>query len=233
MVIRSGNDDNVHKAIKYGIWTTTIKNKAKLEQLWERKEKDGINTYLFFSAVKSGMFEGVARLKSGFHEETFPFWWENQSLKFKGYFELEWVFIKDVNNRHFAGLINNEHEEVIKSKDCDTLDSKTTLRMLAIFQKRRLKRSIFTDFAFMDERESQYIRKLYEVNLYQPGPAYSNFDLSQYSLVGHPLNLMNNVSPTNPLSPMISIPPTLMRPPTADPGFQANPLAKTSKKQDN
>jgi hypothetical protein len=44
---------------------------------------------------------------------------------------------------------------------------------------------------------------------------------------------MNNVSPTNPLSPMISIPPTLMRPPTADPGFQTNPLVKTSKKQDN
>ena len=30
LIIRSANDDNVHKAIKYGIWTTTPKNKSKL-----------------------------------------------------------------------------------------------------------------------------------------------------------------------------------------------------------
>ena len=67
MVIRSANDDNVHKGIKYGIWTTTPKNKNKIEQLWQRKLSQNTNTYLFFSAVKSGMFEGVARLKSGYH----------------------------------------------------------------------------------------------------------------------------------------------------------------------
>lgn len=56
------------KAIKYGIWTTTPKNKNKIEQLWQRKLINGTTTYLFFSAVKSGMFEGVARLSSGYHE---------------------------------------------------------------------------------------------------------------------------------------------------------------------
>ena len=30
LIIRSANDDNVHKAIKYGIWTTTPRNKSKL-----------------------------------------------------------------------------------------------------------------------------------------------------------------------------------------------------------
>jgi hypothetical protein len=34
LVIRSGNDDNIHKAIKYGVWTTTFRNKNKLEQYW-------------------------------------------------------------------------------------------------------------------------------------------------------------------------------------------------------
>jgi hypothetical protein len=34
-----------------------------------------LETYLIFSVVKSGMFDGVARLKSGYHDETFPFWW--------------------------------------------------------------------------------------------------------------------------------------------------------------
>lgn len=40
LIIRSANDDNVHKAIKYGIWTTTPKNKTKLEQLWQKHQKD-------------------------------------------------------------------------------------------------------------------------------------------------------------------------------------------------
>ena len=30
LIIRSSNDDNIHKSIKYGIWTTTYKNKSKL-----------------------------------------------------------------------------------------------------------------------------------------------------------------------------------------------------------
>ena len=56
LVIRSGNDDNIHKAIKYGVWTTTYKNKNKLEEYWEDHLKRGVDTYLFFSAVKSGHF---------------------------------------------------------------------------------------------------------------------------------------------------------------------------------
>lgn len=68
------------------------------------------------------MFEGVARLTSGFTEENFPFWWDDFSMKFKGCFKLEWVYLKDVNLRHFDGLYNTDNEEVIKSKDCDMVD---------------------------------------------------------------------------------------------------------------
>lgn len=38
----------------------------------------------------------------------------------------------------------------MKSKDCDTLDSQTTLKMLSTFDKKVVKRSIFGDFAYMD-----------------------------------------------------------------------------------
>ncbi len=68
LIIRSANDDNVHKAIKFGIWTTTPKNKTKIEQLWQKHLKDQTEIYLFFSVVKSGMFEGVARLASDYYE---------------------------------------------------------------------------------------------------------------------------------------------------------------------
>lgn len=52
------------------------------------------------------MFEGVAKLVSNYNEETFPFWWQNHNNKFKGYFNIEWTYIKDINYKHFEGLYN-------------------------------------------------------------------------------------------------------------------------------
>ena len=67
----------------------------------------------------------------------------------------------------------------------------------------------------MDERESQYIRKMYEIisyyNNYQMGYG-SGFDLTQFSLVGHPTSLMNNMSPSNPQPPPgMVVPPVMMK----------------------
>lgn len=69
------------------------------------------------------MFEGVARLTSGFYDQTFPYWWENHTLKFKGIFKIEWVYLKDVNYKHFEGLKNYDKMDVTLSKDCDMLDA--------------------------------------------------------------------------------------------------------------
>jgi hypothetical protein len=49
-------------------------------------------------------------------------------------------------------LYNIEGEEAVKSKDCDTLDSETTNKMLTIFDAKVTKRNIFNDFGYMDER---------------------------------------------------------------------------------
>lgn len=60
----------------------------------------------------------------------------------------------------------------------------------------------------------------------------NSFDLSQFSLVGHPLNLITTVNPVNPLNP-IGVPQTLMRPDTQQRnnlGFQMNPVSKNKKK---
>ena len=76
--------------------------------MWQNNVKNKSETYFFFSAVKSGMFEGVAKLVSGYYDDTFPFWWQNHTLKFKGYFLIEWIYIKDINNKHFNDLYNYE-----------------------------------------------------------------------------------------------------------------------------
>jgi hypothetical protein len=83
------------------------------------------------------------------------------------------------------------------------------------------KRSIFTDFAYLDERESQYIRKMYEYsNYYSQYKPNNQFDLSQFSLGGHPLSFMgglgagglSSINTSTSISPLISIPPSLLRP---------------------
>lgn len=110
--------------------------------------------------------------------------------------------------------------------------------MLSVFDKRPLKRSIFVDFAYMDERETEYIRKMYEMASYygyQMNYGSTGFDLSQFSLVGHPLNLINSVNPVNS-APIMGVPQTLMRPVGVDAqqrnnlGFQMNPVSKNKKK---
>ena len=56
---------NFYKAIKYGVWTSTPKNSEKLNQAYIECQKEGTSVFLFFSVVKSGQFEGIAKLTSG------------------------------------------------------------------------------------------------------------------------------------------------------------------------
>ena len=80
---------------------------------------------------------------------------------------------------------------------------------------------------------------MYEMASYYGGyqMSYANnngFDLSQFSLVSHPLNLINT-PPVNPINPVLGVPQALMRPINADSqrsnlGFQMNPVSKNKKK---
>ena len=131
--------------------------------------------------------------------------------------------------------------------------------MLNIFRQKKAKRNIFIDFAYMDEREREYIRKMYELTLYysQYNVGYNGFEFNQFNMVGHPLNLMSNpnLGPPPQLVPPQLVPPQLVPPPslqnpvppgplTSLPprvaaegemqrnnlGFQMNPVSKNKKK---
>lgn len=120
VVMRSNNDDDIHKAIKYGVWCSTPPNNETLQKTFEEAEKEKKEIFLFYSVVKSGQFVGVARMKSNLKEETFPYWWHN--TKWKGHFEIEWLFIKDVTYKNFENLNNAMGMSVIRSKDGTKLD---------------------------------------------------------------------------------------------------------------
>ncbi|CAD8059381.1 unnamed protein product [Paramecium sonneborni] len=80
-IIRSNNDDDIHKSIKYGIWTSSKENNEKLNTKYIEAQQEGIPIYLFFSVVRSGQFVGV-------QEKHQNFWKEKQKkkmLRFKLY----------------------------------------------------------------------------------------------------------------------------------------------------
>ena len=115
--------------------------------------------------------------------------------------------------------------------------------MLNIFHNKNLKRWIFSDFAFMDERESEYTRKVYEANLiYSQYSSFSNgygngFGNTSFNPMVNPMmNPMSNpmpnrtfdlssfslanhplnlVNPIQPTPPVSSAPPALIKPPAA------------------
>jgi len=63
-IMRSNCEDDVHKGIKYGIWTSTPKSNEFLNNLYEECTPKGIPIYLFFSVVRSGQFIAVGQLTS-------------------------------------------------------------------------------------------------------------------------------------------------------------------------
>lgn len=53
-IVRSTNDDDIHKAIKYQIWASSVKNNQILNEAYKQATAQGQKVYLFFSVVKSG-----------------------------------------------------------------------------------------------------------------------------------------------------------------------------------
>jgi hypothetical protein len=104
-IMRSSNDDNVHKAIKYHMWSTTTGGKATLSNAWKEAEKQGLapEIYLIFSVVNSNHILGIAKMTSDIKDDdSFMYWWE--PAKWYGSFQLEWVFVKDIHHAKFEHI---------------------------------------------------------------------------------------------------------------------------------
>ncbi|KRX03029.1 hypothetical protein PPERSA_08104 [Pseudocohnilembus persalinus] len=159
-IIRSNTDDDIHKAIKYGVWCSTPPNNEMLDKAFEEAEEKNIPIYLFFSVVKSGQFVGIAKLKSGLQDKNFAFWWQHS--KWRGCFDVEWVFVKDIVYKQFENLVNKEDKPVNRSKDGTEIDWKSTgLPMIQKYKEDKSSKSIFNQFQIFDQRE-QFQRWRYD-----------------------------------------------------------------------
>ncbi|KAJ6360148.1 hypothetical protein OIU77_004207 [Salix suchowensis] len=144
------DEDDVHKSIKYCVWTSTANGNKKLDAAYKQaKENPGggcpVNT--------SGQFVGLAEMMGHVDfNKTVEYW---QQDKWTGCFPLKWHIIKDVPNgclRHIT-LENNENKPVTNSRDTQEVMFEKGVQTLKIFKDHKEKTSILDDFGFYAARE--------------------------------------------------------------------------------
>ncbi|WCJ23228.1 evolutionarily conserved C-terminal region 7 [Euphorbia peplus] len=159
-VIKSYSEDDVHKSIKYNVWSSTPHGNKKLQNAYEDAQR--VTTagrsrccpiFLFFSVNASGQFCGVAEMIGpvDFHKDM-EFW---QQDKWSGSFPVKWHIIKDVSNSCFRHIIleNNENKPVTNSRDTQEIMCKQGVEMLKIFKNYASRTSLLDDFVYYEDRQ--------------------------------------------------------------------------------
>lgn len=153
-IIRSSCDDDIHKAIKYGIWSSSYKNNKILNDTFNSTK---VPIYLFYTVVGSNQFSGVAEMLSPVdYNTTFPYWWDD--LKWNGFFNIDWIYIKDVHYddcKIIKQQFNNELRSITQLKDATELTKENAKELLKLFKYHDIGTSIFEAFSFMDGREEK------------------------------------------------------------------------------
>ena len=181
-VIKSFSEEDVHKSIKYGVWSSSKNGNLTLSNAFQMtKEKNG-NVYLFFSCNGSGRYVGVARMKTSCDENrTFEFW--TQDGKWTGLFDVEWLFIKDVPFKEFKEIIitmkDGEIKPISNARDTQEIPFEQAKIMLEKISKYQNSNTILEHFEFYDMRQENYeknmqAKKNYENQKYQQQPNINN-----------------------------------------------------------
>lgn len=158
-MIKSYSEDDIHKSIKYSVWSSTPNGNDKLDAAFREAEKTALEksircpVFLFFSVNASGQFVGLAEMSGPVDfKKKMDFW---QQDKWNGFFPVTWHIIKDIPNRNFQHITleNNENKSVTFSRDTQEIKLRQGLRMLLMFKSYPLRRSVLDDFDFYENRE--------------------------------------------------------------------------------
>nr|GEV10392.1 YTH domain-containing protein [Tanacetum cinerariifolium] len=158
-IIKSYSEDDVHKCVKYDVWSSTLNGNKKLDAAF--LESEGITkvtgskcpVFLFFSVNGSGQFVGVAEMTGPVvFEKSMDFW---QLDKWSGFFPVKWHIIKDIPNsllRHII-LESNDNRPVTYTRDTQEVGLDQGLEMLEIFKSYPAKTTLLDDLSFYEHRE--------------------------------------------------------------------------------
>ncbi|TKY71395.1 YTH domain-containing family protein 1 [Spatholobus suberectus] len=161
-VIKSFNEDDIHKGMKYNVWTSTPNGNKKLNAAFldaeDRLRQTGTTcpVFLFFSVNASRQFVGVAEMLGPVDfKKDMNFW---KLDKYNGFFPIKWHIIKDVPNNQFVHIIlpSNESKSVTFTRDTQEIGLKEGLEMLNIFKSYSAKTSLLDDFEFYEKREKLF-----------------------------------------------------------------------------
>lgn len=101
--MKSANEDNIHKGLKYGVWTSSMKNNEELNKIWEQAVANKQEVYLIFSVYNQKRICAIGKLASGFlPKESFRYWQDD--FKWFGSFKVNWVYVNDIEDQKFANI---------------------------------------------------------------------------------------------------------------------------------
>uniref|UniRef100_A0A671QTG2 YTH domain-containing family protein n=1 Tax=Sinocyclocheilus anshuiensis TaxID=1608454 RepID=A0A671QTG2_9TELE len=153
-IIKSYSEDDIHRSIKYSIWCSTEHGNKRLDGAYRSLSAKG-PLYLLFSVNGSGHFCGVAEMKSTVDYNAYAGVWSQN--KWKGKFEVKWIFVKDVPNnqlRHIR-LENNDNKPVTNSRDTQEVPLEKAKQVLKIIATFKHTTSIFDDFTHYEKRQEE------------------------------------------------------------------------------
>jgi hypothetical protein len=158
-VIKSFSEEDVHKAIKYNVWTSTKSGNQTLNNAFKLAQENGGSVYLFYSCNGSGRFVGLARMKTEVNfEQFFPFW--TQDNKWGGLFGIEWLFIKDVLFNQFNDIQimmrDGQRKPVTNSRDTQEIPNEEGAKMFEIIKSYVNSNTILEHFEYYDIRQENY-----------------------------------------------------------------------------
>jgi len=158
-IIKSFSEEDVHKSMKYGVWSSSKKGNLTLSNAFNSTKERGSFVYLFFSCNGSGNYIGVAKMKSPCDfKKSFEYW--TQDDKWTGLFEVEWLFIKDIPFKEFKNVIitmkDGEIKPIFLARDTQEIPYEQAKIMLNTFEKYQNYYSIFENFEYYDMRQENY-----------------------------------------------------------------------------
>lgn len=144
-------EDDIHKSLKYGIWTTDVTGNQTLNQVF-RTCKGVEPVYLFFSVAGSGMFVGVAEMISAVNFSiSFNGWYPDYSNL--GIFGVRWIFVKDIPFKKAFHVKITRGVSVTQANDCQELPKFAGFKLFRIFADLKNFRSVLEDFKYYDVKE--------------------------------------------------------------------------------
>uniref|UniRef100_A0ACD5W658 Uncharacterized protein n=1 Tax=Avena sativa TaxID=4498 RepID=A0ACD5W658_AVESA len=163
-VIKSYSEANVHKSIKYGVWSSSLLGNQRLDRAFKDAQMIAASSstsslcpvFLFFSVTQSSHFCGVAEMVGPVDfQKNMDFWSQD---KWTGSFPVKWHIIKNIPNTTLQPILlqNNEQKPVTFSRDTQEIHYCPGTCMLKIFKSTSANECLFDHFMMYEEEEERY-----------------------------------------------------------------------------